>query len=79
MQTPALPDGGELGTHTATFQSFRDKTLKLDGTVTITKFQHPFQQAPGRIADSVSVTTNTRTVAGSFDNAFCAILLAATI
>jgi hypothetical protein len=79
LQTEAIPDGGEVGDHPATVKSFTDPSFSISGTLTITKFAHPFEMAPGRIAGSVSAIANTRTVSGSFDNSFCQILLSATI
>jgi hypothetical protein len=75
----ALAAGSELGGHELTFTSFQDPAFSTTGTVTITSFVHPFEQAPGHIAGTVSVTAGADSVAGSFDNAFCAALLTATI
>jgi hypothetical protein len=79
ITTDGLPSGGELGSHPAKFQVLGPSTSPLDGTIDITAFEQPFTHAPGRIAGSVSAISNTRTITGSIDDAFCAAMLSATI
>jgi hypothetical protein len=75
---PLLP-GAEIGTHVVRIRALHDATFTLTGTITITDFVHPFEQAPGRIAGSVSASTGNRSVSGTLDNEFCAALLNQTI
>jgi hypothetical protein len=72
----SLPDGGEVGSHPVTVNG---ASFMVSGTLTITDWMHPFLAAPGRIAGSLSVVTNTITIDGMFDNQFCAEMLTATI
>lgn len=74
-----LPSGAETGDHALRFTSFQDPGVDLAGTVTITDFVQPFEHAPGHIAGTVSATAGADHLTGSFDNAFCAALLTATI
>jgi hypothetical protein len=75
-QVQDLPNGGELGSHTTTVTG-TDFTAM--GTLTITDWIHPFDTPPGHIAGSLSVTTATVTIDGTFDNVFCPGMVGATI
>jgi hypothetical protein len=41
------------------------------GTLDVTDWIHPIDTPPGHIAGSLSVTTNSVTIDGTFDNTFC--------
>jgi hypothetical protein len=75
----ALPAGAELGMHALTFTSFQDPAFTASGTVSITSFVQPFEQAPGHISGTVTATAGADSVSGTFDNAFCSALLTSTI
>jgi hypothetical protein len=79
VDTTGLGVGAEVGAHPVTIRSFRDPAFQLMGTLTISAFVQPFENAPGRIAGVVSASSNGMTVSGSFDNTFCAALLTTTI
>lgn len=49
------------------------------GTLTISAFVQPFENAPGRIAGSLSASSGAMSVSGTFDNDLCAALLTETI
>ncbi len=79
ISTDGLPSGGEPGTHPARIDRTPDGAFTLTGTIDITTFVQPFEHAPGRIAGSVTAVDGALSVSGSFDNAFCSMLLTATI
>jgi hypothetical protein len=74
----ALAFGAEVGSHTFTFTDTK-QSFSLDGTITINAFVQPFLSKPGRIAGSVSLVAGSRAISGTFDHAFCPILLNQTI
>jgi hypothetical protein len=78
IETQVLDYGAEVGDHIVQAGAF-DASFSLSGTLTITHFEHPYDHLPGRIAGSVSVISDVRTISGSFDNAFCPAILSATI
>ncbi len=71
-----LPAGGELGAHAATFKRATTPAFTAAGSVTITQFVQPFDQPPGRIAGSLAGDSG---ISGTFDNAFCEIMLSVPI
>jgi hypothetical protein len=75
-QVDSLPGGGELGAHTATVSGM---TFSAMGTLTITDWIQPLDMPPGHVAGSLSVTTNSVTIDGTFDNSFCAGMVGVTI
>lgn len=77
--TDGLASGTEVGTHPISFHGFQDQAFAIQGTLTITSFEQPFEHAPGHIAGSVSGTASGGSVTGSFDNTFCRALLTSTI
>jgi len=79
VDTNGLGVGAEVGDHPAQLQSFHDATFQLLGTLTISAFIQPFENAPGRIAGSLSASSGGMSVSGTFDNTFCPALLTATI
>lgn len=79
VETGGLGVGAEVGNHVVGIRSFQDPAFRFTGTLTVTDFVQPFEQAPGRIAGSVTATDGNRSVTGTFDNTFCAALLTATI
>jgi hypothetical protein len=74
----ALQFGGELGTHAFTVTDTKN-SFSITGTVNIDAFTQPFLSAPGRIAGSISAVSSGRTISGTFDSAFCGVLLSQTI
>jgi hypothetical protein len=64
-----LVGGSEVGSHSADVSGMDFTTT---GTLTITDWMHPLDSPPGHIAGSLSVTTNSVTIDGTFDNTFCA-------
>ena len=79
VDTNGLGVGVEVGDHAAQLRSFHDAAFQLMGTLTITTFVQPFENAPGRIAGSLSASSGEMAVSGTFDNTFCPALLTATI
>lgn len=71
-----LPDGGELGSHTANVSGM---DLTTAGVLTITAWSQPLDMPPGHVAGSLSVATPTVTIDGTFDNSFCAGMVGVTI
>jgi len=71
-----LPNGGELGSHAANVFGVGFSAM---GTLTIADWIQPFDVPPGRITGSLSVSTSTVSIDGTFDNVFCAEMLGATI
>ena len=67
-----IPLGTELGVHPVTVSGV---TFTTSGTLTITDWTSPVFSALGRVAGSFSVSTDTVTIDGTFDNAFCAGML----
>jgi hypothetical protein len=53
--------------------------MRALGMLLITDWMHPLDMPPGHIAGSLSVTTNTVTIDGTFDNTFCAGMVGVTI
>jgi hypothetical protein len=78
--TQALTFGAEVGTYPVTFRKTDNPTgFTVDGMLTIDMFTQPFVSPPGRIMGSITGTMGGRTVAGTFDNAFCQYFLTQTI
>jgi hypothetical protein len=71
-----LPNGAELGTHAADVSGM---DFTVTGTLTITDWMHPLDMPPGHVAGSLSVTANSVTIDGTFDNTFCAGMVGVTI
>jgi hypothetical protein len=67
-----IPLGTELGVHPVTVAGV---TFTTAGTVTITDWTSPAPPALGHVAGSFRVSTDTVTIDGTFDNAFCAGML----
>jgi hypothetical protein len=67
-----LLPGSELGSHPIMIRTFQDTNFTLQGTLTITDYVGPFDQAPGRISGSLSSSNNS--VSGTFANTFCSAL-----
>ena len=76
VEVDALPNGGELGSHATNISGVGFSTM---GTLTIADWIDPFDSPPGRITGSLSVSTSTVSIDGTFDNVFCAEMLGATI
>lgn len=77
--TGSLDAGTEVGDHAITVQRIQDATFSIPGTLTITEFVQPFDQAPGLITGAIDATAGQRTVHGSLSNTFCSLLLTTTI
>ena len=70
--TELLVPGTELGSHPVMIRSLQSPQLTLQGTLIITDYVGPFDQAPGRISGSISTSDNS--VSGTFANTFCSAL-----
>ena len=70
--TDQLFPGTELGSHAIMIRSLPSTNFTLQGTLTVTDFVGPFDQAPGRISGSIS--TSDHSVTGTFANTFCSAL-----
>jgi hypothetical protein len=70
--TEELLPGSELGSHPVVIRSLQSSTVMVQGTLIVTDFVGPFDQAPGRISGSISTGDNS--VSGTFANTFCSAL-----
>jgi hypothetical protein len=76
LQVQSIGGGNELGSHSADVSG---TDFTVTGTLTITDWIHPLDMPPGHIAGSLSVTANSVTIDGTFDNTFCAGMVGVTI
>jgi len=75
----ANADTSAVGAHPVRLTSFRDSSFMADGTITITDYTAPDQNAPSRIAGSIVTTSTGDSVNATFDTNFCELLLSEPI